>query len=246
MTTCSPVIERSRVVLRPIRSTVPVRLVVADRVAALERLVEQDRERREQVGENALRGEADGDAADAEAGDQRGDVHAEIVEDEDDGDREQGDADQHADDRHRVAERARAVLLADPAADHAEDQLARPDRALKREGDDEAGCRSAARPCAAARRRSRRCRARRATMNTMLVLASTRPITVAPAASRRDRRATMRSPKPRSDEHDGDDRDRDDERRSAARRDWRRTSRELIRPHASRLGGGRRAQSSGG
>ena len=42
-------------------------LVVADRVAALERLVEQDRERREQVGEDALRGEADGDAADAEA-----------------------------------------------------------------------------------------------------------------------------------------------------------------------------------
>ena len=80
--------------------------VVADRVALLERLVEQDRERREQVGEDALRGEADGDAADAEAGDERGDVHAEIVEDQDAGDREQGDADQHADDRHRVAERA--------------------------------------------------------------------------------------------------------------------------------------------
>ena len=84
ITTCSPVIERSRVVLRPIRSTVPVRLVELDRVAAPERLVEQDRERREQVRENALRGEADRDAADAEAGDQRGDVDAEIVEDEDD------------------------------------------------------------------------------------------------------------------------------------------------------------------
>ena len=89
MTSCSPVSERSRVVLRPIRSTVPVLLVVADRVALLERLVEQDRERREQVREDALRGKADGDAADAEAGDQRGDVHAEIVEDQDDRDREQ-------------------------------------------------------------------------------------------------------------------------------------------------------------
>src|SRR5437660_155904 len=48
--------------------------VVADRVAALERLVEHDRQRREQIGENALRGEADGDAADAEPGDERGDV----------------------------------------------------------------------------------------------------------------------------------------------------------------------------
>ena len=62
----------------------------ADRVAAAERLVEDDRKRREQVGEDALGGEADGDAADAEAGDQAGDVDAEIVEDEDDRDREQG------------------------------------------------------------------------------------------------------------------------------------------------------------
>ena len=30
-----------------------------------------------------------------------------------------------------------AGLVADPAADHAEDQLARPHRALEREGDDE-------------------------------------------------------------------------------------------------------------
>ena len=47
---------------------------VADRVAAAERLVEQDRQRGEEVGEDALRGQADGDAADAEAGDQGGDV----------------------------------------------------------------------------------------------------------------------------------------------------------------------------
>ena len=49
---------------------------VIDRVAAPERPVEDDRERREQVREDALRGEADGDAADAEAGDQGGDVDA--------------------------------------------------------------------------------------------------------------------------------------------------------------------------
>ena len=44
--------------------------VEADRVAAAERAVEHDRQRGEQVGENALRGKADGDAADAEPGDQ--------------------------------------------------------------------------------------------------------------------------------------------------------------------------------
>ena len=67
ITTSSPFNERSRVVLRPIRSIVPVVWSYSDGVAALERLVEQDRERREQVGENALRRKADGDAADAEA-----------------------------------------------------------------------------------------------------------------------------------------------------------------------------------
>ena len=40
-------------------------------------------ERRKQIGKDALRGKADGDAADAEAGDKRGDVDAEIVEDDD-------------------------------------------------------------------------------------------------------------------------------------------------------------------
>ena len=61
--------------------------VPADRIAAPERLVEQDRERREQIRENALRGEADGDAADAEPGDQAGDVDPEIVEHDDERDR---------------------------------------------------------------------------------------------------------------------------------------------------------------
>ena len=82
-----------------------------------------------------MRGEADGNAADAEPGDQRGDVHAEIVENDDDREREQGDADEHADDRHGVAERGFGRILAGLAADHAEDQLARPHRALQGEGD---------------------------------------------------------------------------------------------------------------
>ena len=71
---------RMRVDFRPIASTVPARLVVGDRVAAAERAVEDDRQRGEQVGEDALRGEADRDAADAETGDQPGDVDPEIVE----------------------------------------------------------------------------------------------------------------------------------------------------------------------
>ena len=92
-------------------------LVELDGVAALEWLVEQDRERGEQVGEDALSGEADRDAADPEARDQRGDVDAEIVEDDDDREREQGDADQHADDGQRIAEGGFGRLLAGLAAD---------------------------------------------------------------------------------------------------------------------------------
>ena len=102
--------------MRPIRSTVPGDVgAVADRVAAAERPVEHDRQGGEQVGENALRGKADGDAADAEAGDQRGDVDPEIVEDDDQRDGEHGDADQHPDERHRIAERRCARIVADPA-----------------------------------------------------------------------------------------------------------------------------------
>ena len=112
-------------------------VVVADRVALLERLVEQDGESGEQIREDALSGEADGNSADPQAGNQRRDVHAEIVEDQDAGDREQCDADQHPNDRHRIAERARAILIGDAAADQAQDQLAAPDRALECEGDGE-------------------------------------------------------------------------------------------------------------
>ena len=61
----------------------------------------------------------------------------EIVEDDDQRDGEHHDVDQHADQRHRIAERRGARILADPAADHADDDLPRPDRDLERGGDDE-------------------------------------------------------------------------------------------------------------
>ena len=48
-------------------------LVDADVVADVERLVEHDRQRGEQIAEDVLHRERDGDAADAEAGDQRRD-----------------------------------------------------------------------------------------------------------------------------------------------------------------------------
>ena len=61
----------------------------------------------------------------------------------------------------RIAERAFAGLVADLAADDAHDQLARPDRALERGGDDEDDVEQAPDPLAAARRSWRRCRAPR-------------------------------------------------------------------------------------
>src|SRR5690606_17899692 len=76
--------------------------LVGDGVADAERLVEDDRERGEQVGEDALRGKPDGDAADAEPGDQRGDVDAEVVQHDDAGDREDPDRDQQPDDAERA------------------------------------------------------------------------------------------------------------------------------------------------
>ena len=109
--------------------------VIADRVAAAERLVEQNRERGEQVGENALRGQADGDAADPEPGNQRGDVDPEIVEDDDQRNPKQRDRHQHADDAIGIAERGPAGLLADIAVDDPKDQLARPHCRLECGGD---------------------------------------------------------------------------------------------------------------
>ena len=126
-----------RVDLRPISSTWPLISLELDRIAAPERPVEDDRQRREQILEDALRGEADGDAADAEAGDQAGDVDAQIVEHDDQRDREDRDADQQPDDPHRAADAAGFLIAAGAMLDDAERQLARPERRLQRRRDDE-------------------------------------------------------------------------------------------------------------
>ena len=126
ITTSSPVTARIRVDLRPIFSTVPEvwsQRIESPRRNGLSKMIDK---RREQVVENALGGEADGDAADAEAGDQAGDVDAEIVEHDDDGDDEDGDGDEQADDADRAAEAAARLEPAGAVLDHAEDQLARP------------------------------------------------------------------------------------------------------------------------
>jgi hypothetical protein len=51
-----------------------------DEVADLEGLVEHDRERGKQVAEDVLGGQGHRDAADTEAGDQRGDIEAEVIQ----------------------------------------------------------------------------------------------------------------------------------------------------------------------
>jgi hypothetical protein len=114
-------------------------LVVADNVADAERAVEDDRQRREQVGEHALRRQADRDAADAEARDQAGHVHPDIVEHDDQRDREQREGDEQADEPERGAERGMGVAFG-AAFDRAEDDLARPQRPLehRRDGEQEA------------------------------------------------------------------------------------------------------------
>ena len=108
--TSSPVSARMRVLLRPIFSTVPVVVPKRDRVAAAERLVEDDRERREQVARRCPGRRGRWRCRRCRGRRQAGDVDPEIVEDEDDRDREQGDADQQADDADRRAERAVLVV----------------------------------------------------------------------------------------------------------------------------------------
>src|SRR5262249_25157749 len=51
-----------------------------DGVADAERLVQENRDAAEQIGQGVLRGEADGQAADGERGDGRGDVDTDVVE----------------------------------------------------------------------------------------------------------------------------------------------------------------------
>ena len=116
---------------------IAVDLAEADAVAPAEGLVEDDRKGGEQVGEDALGCKADGDAADAEARDQAGDVDAQIGEDEYDRDRKQGDRDQHPYDPDRGAQPAMLVVHAGAVLDEAEDQLPAPDRRLEGGGDHE-------------------------------------------------------------------------------------------------------------
>ncbi len=150
MIRCSPVAPRMRVDLRPICSTAPSLRAELDVVADAEGPVEDDRERREQVGEDALRGEADGDAADAEAGDEAGDVDAEIAEHHHQRDREQHDRDEQADDAERAGERrCRHRRPCVRCSTSAEDDLAHPDRRLEHRGDGEEELDRRRRPSAA-------------------------------------------------------------------------------------------------
>ena len=57
-----------------------LKVIHAEEVADDERFVQRDRQRSQQVAEHRLHGERDGDAADTQAGQQRLDLHAQIVE----------------------------------------------------------------------------------------------------------------------------------------------------------------------
>ena len=112
--------------------------VIGDRVAPAERLVEDDRDGREQVGKNALCGKADGDTADAKTCNQARDVHAQIVEDDDGGDGKQREADRQADQHHGAGQRIALMLaVADAPFDEAENDLAQPHRDLDGDRDGE-------------------------------------------------------------------------------------------------------------
>ncbi len=76
-------------------------------VADPEGLVERDGQRGEQIHQHALQGERDGDAADSQAGEQGGDVDAEIVE----GDQYHQRPDQHSRDEIDDVQRTREHLV---------------------------------------------------------------------------------------------------------------------------------------
>ena len=92
MMICSPLTLRTRVVLSPMRSTVPCNLIDGDRVADVERLVEDDRERREKIPKDVLHRERDRDTADPKSGDEGRDIDAEFVERGDEDDRSRAPA----------------------------------------------------------------------------------------------------------------------------------------------------------
>ena len=114
MMICSPSTLRRRVLLMPMYSTVPLNVVDGQAIADHERPVERDRQRREQIAEHVLGGERDRDAADAEAGEQRLDLDAEVVERQQQDERPDRDARQEADDAERAG-RGAIVLHRDAA-----------------------------------------------------------------------------------------------------------------------------------
>ena len=111
---------------------------VTDCVAHPERTVEQDGERGKQIGKNPLGGQADGDAADAQTSHQRGDIHAQVIENQDRRQQPDHDIDQHGDDAHGVAERDGILAAMAGAAMHqAQHQLPDPQGTLHRQCDGE-------------------------------------------------------------------------------------------------------------
>ena len=88
----------------------------SDSVALGKGLVEDDRDGREQIGKDALRGQTDGDAADAQACDEAGDVHAQIAQDHDQCDGEDDEGDEDVDQLHRVIQRLVRILARMAAA----------------------------------------------------------------------------------------------------------------------------------
>ncbi len=125
ITMSSPVSLRRRVVLMPMRSTVPENVSMLQEIADDERLVERDRQRGEQIAEDVLQRQCDRDAADAEAREQRRDVDAEILERDQDQQRDDQDAPEKPNDVERAGERAVDAALA-PSGPNRNSTSARP------------------------------------------------------------------------------------------------------------------------
>ena len=93
---------RMRVERRPISSTTPVRPSrKRQRSPDAHRLVGDDADAAEHVLDRLLRGERDRDAADAEPGDEAGDVEADVLEQQHDGEQREEDLAGAAAERHQ-------------------------------------------------------------------------------------------------------------------------------------------------
>jgi len=108
-----------------------------DEVANLERTVEDDGERGEEIAQHALGGECNGDAPDAQAGDQSGYVEAEVLEDEQKRKRPDRNTYDELDQRQRIAGRGSALQRRKtPGEDRRGDAIG-PNGRLDEESDDE-------------------------------------------------------------------------------------------------------------